>query len=130
MILQPNDKTAAVCGLFCGTCPSFPDSCHGCLSDKVAVHCKNCPNGIRECAMEHAVTRCYECGAFPCDRLEKFSRQHYQNGIGHHENVIKDLEYMRQHGVEDWVREQTEENTCSKCGKLIYWYDKKSHVCR
>lgn len=125
----PDEKTAAICGLFCGTCPSYPNDCHGCLSDKLTAHCVDCPNGFRNCAKQHKVTRCYECAEFPCERLKAFSKTHHQNGIGHHETVIADLTYMRDHGVRAWVMKQTTENTCPKCSKLIYWYAKNTHKC-
>ena len=38
----PDETCASICGLFCGACPSFPDECHGCLSDFVREGCKNC----------------------------------------------------------------------------------------
>ena len=126
----PDDSTAGICGLFCGTCPSYPEDCHGCLSDKVAGHCVSCPNGFRTCAKEHEVTRCHQCESFPCERIEDFSKTHYENGIGHHVNVIKDLQYIKTNTVSDWVNSQTLENTCPNCGELIHWHEKNLHTCR
>ncbi|MGL5439547.1 MAG: DUF3795 domain-containing protein [Filifactoraceae bacterium] len=125
----PNEETAAICGLFCGTCTFYPDHCHGCLSDKLTAHCITCPNGFRDCAKAHDVTRCYECVDFPCERLQKFKNIHFENGIGHHLTVIIDLLYMKEHGVMPWVEKNTAENLCPKCGKLIYWMDKNCHCC-
>lgn len=129
-MMKPNEQTAAICGLFCGTCPCYPNDCHGCLSDKLTPHCAVCGNGFRDCAKQHEVTRCYECTEFPCDRLENFSHQHYENSIGHHEAVIAGLEEMNAHGVAAWVKKQVQLHTCVKCGKLIYWYDRDSHICK
>lgn len=128
--MKPDEKTAAICGLFCGTCPFYPHDCHGCLSDKLTAHCMECPNGFRDCAQSHKVTRCYECPEFPCDRLKAFSKTHVVNGVGHHENVIKDLADMKQQGVKVWVAQKTKENTCLKCSGLIPWFNKKSHACK
>lgn len=125
----PNNKTAAICGLFCGACSSYPEQCHGCLSDKLTAHCVSCPNGFRDCVKAHNVTRCYECDEFPCRILEDFSHRHYENGIGHHENVIPDLCYMRDHSVDAWVTKKIDDCTCKKCGKLIYWMDVNAHQC-
>lgn len=127
--MKPNNQTAAICGLFCGICPSYPQQCHGCLSDKLTKSCTVCPNGFRTCAKEHKVTRCYECVEFPCARISEFSTQHIENGICHHETVIEDLEYMKQNSVEKFVAQKTAENTCKDCGKLIYWMDKNTHKC-
>lgn len=127
--MKPNEQTAAICGLFCGICPCYPNECHGCLSDKLTSHCKACQNGFRDCVKQHGVTRCFECSQFPCERLEYFSHQHYENGIGHHESVISDLYEMREKGVANWVESQTNLHTCEKCGRLIYWYDRDRHSC-
>ena len=66
---QDLSKLVGICGLYCGTCPfylayrkndmayiekrsqekgySFDElRCDGCLSDKVAVHCKDCRHGL------------------------------------------------------------------------------------
>lgn len=128
--MKPNAQTAAICGLFCGICPSYPNDCHGCLSSKLAAHCVDCPNGFRDCAKVHNVTRCFECGEFPCKRLEDFTHTHFQNGIGHHETAITDLQFMSDHSVKAWVEKCTNEYTCQKCGKLIYWMDIGQHNCK
>lgn len=127
--MKPGNETAAICGLFCGTCPSYPLSCEGCLSARVAPGCGDCDSGFRNCATEHGVTRCYECGAFPCARLEDFSHLHVVNGICHHEHVVNDLHTMRELGVDAWVAQQTQSHTCAKCGKLIPWFERGCPGC-
>lgn len=127
---QDNVKTAAICGLFCGTCPAYPNSCGGCLSDYVAPGCYHCANGFRDCAARHNVTRCYECEKFPCDRLEDFSRRHIVNGICHHAHVIDDLRRMQEVGVEAWAQAQNEAHTCAQCGKLIPWFEQDCPQCK
>lgn len=118
----PNANTAGICGLFCGTCPMYPNHCHGCLSDKLAPHCRICPNGFRECAKTHGVTRCNECSDFPCARLHDFVDSHWENDISHHAGVIENLRRMNAAGVDTWVAEQTEKARCPRCGKLIHWH--------
>lgn len=122
--------TAAICGLFCGTCPSYPKDCGGCLSSRIAPGCDTCGNGFRDCAKSHEVTRCYECNEFPCARLESFRGQHVVNGIGHHTHVIDDLQSMKESGVEAWVAQQAEAHTCTHCGKLIPWHESACPGCR
>lgn len=127
--MKPNKLTAAICGLFCGTCPCYPNDCHGCLSEKLTAHCITCPNGFRDCAKNNNVIRCYECKNFPCEKLDHFSKDHWQNGLCHHAEVIVNLAYMQEHGIDAWVQKQTADNTCEKCGRLIYWFDKENHIC-
>lgn len=121
--MNPNNEAVAICGLFCGTCPSYPNECEGCLSKKVAADCQSCGNGFRDCAKLHTVTRCYECIEFPCERLTAFSKKHIVNDICHHAHIIDDLEKMKSIGVDLWVKEQTAAHTCSICGELIPWYE-------
>ena len=125
----PDEKAAGICGLFCGTCPSYPEDSHGSLSDKVRAGCDECIPGFRNCARDHGVTWCFECADFPCERLDWFSRQHIVNGICHHENIIRDLKEMRKTGVTEWIEAQTEQNICPKCGELMYWCE-KPHICK
>ncbi len=126
----PDEKCAGICGLFCGTCLYFRDDCDGCLSDRVRGSCIECRHGFRTCSKEHGVTRCYECGEFPCGRLDDFSKIHIENGICHHTNVVPDLRRMGEVGVRAWVEEQTAAHTCRDCGELILWYEAKTHACR
>ena len=125
----PDRVTAGICGLFCGTCPSYPEECHGCLSDKLRGECVVCVHGFRSCAKQKQVTYCWQCADFPCERLDDFSRKHIVNGICHHEKVIDELKDMSAIGVDKWVKKQTEQNTCPDCGELMIWYE-KPHKCK
>ncbi|NMS91366.1 DUF3795 domain-containing protein [Clostridioides difficile] len=128
--MKPCENTAAICGLFCGTCPEYPKNCHGCLSDNVNVECSTCDHGFRDCSELNNVTRCYECDKFPCDRLHDFKNKHIVNGICHHKNVINNLQYMKENSVPKWIEKQITENTCPNCNKLIVWFDKDTHKCK
>lgn len=128
--MKDKNPAAAICGLYCGTCPAFGADCDGCLSDRVAPGCDVCLNGFRECAAAHKAARCYECAEFPCQRLKAFSKRHYVNGIGHHVHVIEDLQTMKDIGVGAWTDRQREEHTCKNCGKSILWYERGCPDCR
>ena len=142
-----------ICGLYCGTCPSYlayrkndteymekrsqekgysPDAlrCDGCLSDKVAAHCMDCRHGFRACASEQKVNWCFECDAFPCQRLKDFTGVHVVNGISHHEHVIDDLQYMKTHGIHEWIKIQDKAAQCSGCGEVPYWFDHECSGCQ
>lgn len=119
--MEKNTELAGICGLFCGVCPMYPKHCHGCLSDKLAPHCQLCPNGFRECAKDRGLTWCYECGEFPCQRLEAFLDSHYENGISHHASAIANLKRMKEVGVSAWVAEEKAKATCPQCGTIKHW---------
>lgn len=128
--MKPDEKCVSVCGLYCGACPAFPDECHGCLSDFVRDVCKVCKNGFRKCVAEHQITRCSECPEFPCERLKEFSRGPIIDGICNHADVISDLQYIKNHGIEQYLRCQAEKYTCSQCGERLTWFNRSKHKCR
>ena len=141
---------AAICGLYCGTCPSWlaprendiqrvrkisevmhipidEVPCDGCLSNRVTRHCQECR--IRKCAIEKQVTWCFECDEFPCRQLRDFTGSHIVDGISHHANVIEDLRYMRERGIEQWLEQQDKAGRCPQCAKRLYWFSRKCPVC-
>lgn len=126
----PDEACASICGLFCGACPSFPEECHGCLSDYVRKGCQNCTDhGFLDCAVRHSVHRCCECRDFPCEKLREFSTRPIINGICNHASVIPGSLRMGEAGISQWLREKIEQHRCPACGELITWFDMGSHIC-
>ena len=117
--------TIEICGLFCGICPSYPEKCHGCMSDFLRPGCDVCHAGFRECAKEHQVSRCCECGDYPCARLEAFR----VDGKPHHLVVTENVGKMKELGLNLWLEEQIREHTCSRCGALVQWERSVCQVC-
>lgn len=138
-------KLVGICGLYCGTCPSYiahsenniaelekrsqefgipveDVRCEGCHSDRVMSICVDCRHGFRQCAREHRITWCFECADFPCQRLRDFTDVHIVNGISHHAQAIDNLQYMKEHGIEPWVEKQEKAGRCPQCGKKLYWF--------
>ncbi|UCB49792.1 MAG: DUF3795 domain-containing protein [Deltaproteobacteria bacterium] len=149
---QDESKRVGICGIYCGTCPRYlanrlkdteemekihketgvPSDqirCDGCLSDTVFPTCEVCKHGFRQCAAEKKISWCFQCDAFPCQRLRDFRDIHIVNGISHHEHVIEDLEYMREKGLEQWVAEQEAKARCPECGMSIYWHARECPNC-
>jgi len=150
--VQETKHMIGICGLYCGTCPNYLASrendveelrkiseskgipleevrCDGCLSGRVFKPCIDCRHGFRRCAAEKKVTWCFECPDFPCQRLEIFRGAHIVNGISHHENVIENLRYMKEYGIERFVEEQEKKGQCPRCGKKLYWYLRECPNC-
>jgi hypothetical protein len=143
---KKTDNVLAACGLYCGACyhyrASFYDrerlveaaaqrgrvpegfTCRGCRSAKLYVHpgCAQCE--IRACANRRGAAHCGVCPAFPCERIRAFQ----SNGRVHHENVLTELENLREQGAEAWLVEQAERWTCA-CGEPYSWYETTCHAC-
>jgi hypothetical protein len=149
---QDVKKLVGICGLYCGTCQIYLASqendieqlekisqstsipieeirCDGCLSDKVFFPCVECRHGFRQCAREKKVTWCFQCHDFPCQRLSDFTNVHIINGISHHALVIEDLQYMKEHGIEQWVEQQERAGRCPQCRKRLYWFVRECSNC-
>jgi hypothetical protein len=118
-------EVAAICGLYCGICPMFPEKCGGCCSDRVISQCKICPAGFRACAKAKGVTRCYECDEFPCDMVEKFNT----DGIPHHSVVMENCRKQQKIGLEAWLEAQERDHRCPSCRKLIKWECRSCQEC-
>ena len=142
---EKREEMVGTCGLYCGTChhhlarvkddreqledisrdrdvPVEEIRCDGCLSENVFGPCKVCPYGIRECAREKGIRWCFDCGDFPCGRLEEFTGVHVVNGIYHHTHAIDNLKKMKEQGVAQWAEEQDRAGRCPKCGAQQYWF--------
>ena len=141
-----NHVLLAACGLYCGACyhyrASFYDderllteaarrgrdpqgfTCQGCHSDVLYIHagCAHCE--IRACADSRGITHCGLCADFPCPRLWAFQ----SDGRVHHEDILIQLENLRQEGPEKWLAAQAERWTCS-CGESYSWYEENCYQC-
>jgi len=149
---QDIKNLVGICGIYCGTCPHYlaylendieqlerlhretgipmeQIGCDGCLSDRVSPHCVDCRHGFRQCATAKKVTWCFECSEFPCQRLSDFRNVHIVNGISHHEHVIEELQYMKEHGIERWIEKQARAGLCPECGKKLYWFVRQCPNC-
>jgi hypothetical protein len=145
-------KLVGICGIYCGTCPSYLAQqendmaelekrarernftieevrCDGCHSDNLMPTCVECRHGFRQCAREHGVTWCFECPDFPCQRLEDFKHVHIENGISHHEHLIEELQYIKDHGLEAGLEKMDREGRCPQCGKRLYWHTRVCPDC-
>jgi len=150
--MEPAEELLGICGLYCGTCPNYLAAregdaaelgriseatgipvarvrCDGCLSENVFEPCIDCRHGFRACAAERNVTWCFECPDLPCRRLEAFRDVHVVDGISHHENVVENLRYAREHGVKRFVEDQERRGRCPRCGRRLYWHQRRCPEC-
>ncbi len=127
----------AYCGLYCGACsfrlaaeennrahlramPADYDQfkeqplefCPGCRLEN------NCgPCGIRDCAVEKGLAYCSQCDQFPCKRMEAF----HSDGKPHHEEVLANLNLLKDMGEAGWLDNMKKKWTC-RCGAKKSWY--------
>jgi hypothetical protein len=130
------------CGLYCGACPTMlatengeleafaqggsltPEelACYGCKSEKVAVFCRDC--GLKRCAREKGFDFCHQCPDLPCWRVTEFMQE---EEYPYHLGVLKNLDVIRQQGLDAWLSAQDNRWRCPACGTKFAWQDE---VCR
>jgi len=147
------EHLVAVCGLYCGACPMYIATqnddeqkrqallkqfssgpmklkmedllCDGCLGNgRVASFCRTC--AIRACPKDKQnVARCSDCTDFPCSRITDFNN----DGMLHHAEVLKNLQQIRELGIQKWAEYDEERWRCPRCRLPVSWYDGKCSGC-
>jgi hypothetical protein len=121
-MIEMSAELIAPCGMNCALCSRYQNwvhnrwtltPCRGCRSDD-----KKCWTLKRYCRplREGTFTFCFECGEFPCERLERMDRRfrkHYRM------SVIENLQQIRKTGVEHFLEDQGERWRCPKCGGIL-----------
>jgi hypothetical protein len=82
------------------------DGCRGPLESHWSPDCK-----MMNCARNRGHRYCFECGEFPCDKLEDFS----QDGVAHHGRTVENLKRMLEFGLDDWIQDQKSRGQCVFC---------------
>ncbi len=128
---RENMITAGYCGLACKACSVYIASyiggdtlerraakagmtaeemyCKGCRSDKTSPYCTQCQ--IKKCIKEKELEWCSECTQYPCQLLIDF-----QASLPHRVEVLKSLDFAKDHTIEEWEAEMLEDFSCEQCG--------------
>ena len=83
--------------------------CGGCRGPPEIHWSPDCE--MTSCADEKRHRYCFECTEFPCEKLERFSR----DGVAHHERTVDNLKRMRELGLERWIEEQRDRGRSVFC---------------
>ena len=120
-----NKELIAPCGMNCGICASYlamknylkkkgvrKKYCLGCLPGGMNCHYK------RQCDRlgKGIVQFCYECVDFPC-RLLKTLDKRYRTL--YHMSMVENLQYIKEHGLEQFLIREQEKWRCPHCGETI-----------
>lgn len=98
-------------------------TCHGCKTSVRAVYCARCP--IRACAVARGVEFCFQCGDYPCAKLLAFRDDEHP----HHSAVLRNLERLREVGLDRWLDEQVARWSCPTCHRSFSWYEERCLAC-
>lgn len=139
-----NKGLVSPCGLYCGVCNTYyatinndkalaekiakgygmpveKIACHGCMSDTVFEYCKVC--AIKSCTAKNGYEGCYQCGQFPCDKIEAFPFPEAKT------NILRAVTEWKRLGTEEWVKSEEQLFSCSKCGAVLFRGARKCRKC-
>ncbi|NCB52889.1 MAG: DUF3795 domain-containing protein [Clostridia bacterium] len=121
-----DEALIAPCGMNCAVCVSYLAMkndlnrqgfkrvyCEGCIPrGKYCLHM-----GDRCEALRLGLVRfCYECKEFPCKRLKALDKRYRTK---YHLSMIENLQFIKEHGIEEFLRKEKEKWSCPECGGAI-----------
>lgn len=120
------EKLIAPCGMNCALCIAYQfkerdlnkegfhkSYCPGCIPRG-----KNCTHMGDGCQLlgQGKVRFCYECGAYPCRLLKNLDKRYRTK---YHMSMIDNLNHIRDHGLESFLKQEEEKWAYPECGSLI-----------
>ncbi|MBN1596394.1 DUF3795 domain-containing protein [candidate division FCPU426 bacterium] len=140
----PDQRKAAVCGLFCPACtlyigtqedperlkrlaqgfgrPVAEVACDGCRAERRCWYCRAC--ALAACAAKRNIEYCDACGEYPCQNLRQF-----QAARPHRAELWGNLARIREVGYETWYQEQLQHYSCPECQTINSAYDLACRNC-
>ena len=121
----------APCGMNCGVCMAYlreKNKCPGCRAadtDK-PLSCVRCR--IKNCeTIEKSKSKlCFEC-VKTCARLKQLDKRYRTK---YHMSMIENLEFIRDNGMDKFLRWQTEKYKCPACGGILSTHNGKCYQCQ
>lgn len=122
----------APCGMNCRLCMAYQrekKKCRGCNNDDSTkpVYCISCI--LKNCAtiQNNNSGLCYECEKFPCRRLKQLDKRYRSK---YHMSMIENLEYIKQHGMEAFLKNEESRWTCIECGSIVSVHRNACLICK
>jgi len=113
----------AACGMNCRICIGYFG--YTVSGKKRKMKCIGCKPRDKSCAFlkkyckkltKKEINYCYECSKFPCTHLKNLDKLYRKR---YNMSMIENLEYIRDKGMDQFLRQQQKKYQCSKCGGVI-----------
>lgn len=132
-----NQELIAPCGMNCGICSGYLALKNDVKSKGIRMaYCTGCRPRDKMCAflkkrcnrlLEGQVQYCYECDDFPCANLLKLDKRYRAL---YRMSMIENLEYIKENGVEQFLKREEEKWKCPQCGEIICCHNGICFSCR
>lgn len=122
----------APCGINCRLCSAYgrkKNPCGGCVTDseQKVSHCSNCSIKYCEEKQGNETAFCYTCTKYPCRRLRQLDLRYRTK---YRTSVLKNLECIRDHGMEAFLKSEEEQQKCTFCGGIVCMHSQKCFRCQ
>jgi hypothetical protein len=117
----------APCGMNCGICSGYLALKNDVKSRGVRMtYCTGCRPRNKQCAflkkrcetlLNGQVQYCYECESYPCERLRHIDKRYFLSAF--RMSMIENLEYIKEHGIEKFLKKEEKKWKCPECGGVI-----------
>ena len=123
----------APCGMNCRICIGFFG--YTMNGKKRKLQCVGCKPSGKSCAhlkkfckklLKNEIEYCYECIDFPCKQLQKLDKKYRER---FNMSMIKNLEYIRDKGMKEFLKSQEEKYKCQNCQGVICVHNSKCYSC-
>lgn len=123
----------APCGMNCKICLGYFG--YTATGKKRKMKCTGCKPTVKTCAhlkkycknkTIFEIDYCYECSDFPCEQLKKLDKKYR---LRYSMSMIENLEYIRDKGINKFLRKQEKKYKCPECGGVICVHDRKCYSC-
>jgi hypothetical protein len=138
MKISPSTKSKPItssliapCGMNCRLCRAYireKNACPGCLGDdrpktKTRALCR-----IKQCEIlkDADLRYCFDCGKYPCDRLNQLDKR-YRTNYGM--SMIDNLNDIKQFGIRNFIKQEKDRWTCPACGEIMCVHEENCAIC-
>ncbi len=128
-------ELAAPCGMNCGVCQRYLATVRNLPKEKGMPACTGCRPRNKNCAFikgscellrANKIDFCFECGDFPCKRLERLNRRY---ATRYNTSLINNLLEIKRVGLVRWIESEEERWKCPRCGGTVSVHDRKCYDC-
>jgi hypothetical protein len=127
----------APCGMNCNICSSYLAFKNDVKSKGIRLpYCTGCRPRSKQCAflkkrcdllLYGGVEYCFECKSYPCERLRHIDKRYFLSAF--RMSMIENLDYIREHGMEKFLRKEEEKWRCPACGGVICCHNGICYSC-